>query len=250
MIYLDRGYIGCFEMRDKKTGKEQLEKYVTQLKDAGHTRIIAPIDGDTWHKYRAVSWSNGEAPFPLEPQNPLWYNEVFNECGFKPLHKYSSYKFSLDNVTPLAKTDKAFNIRNFRESDLRIIYDISLQEFNENFLYTDITFEEFSKLYEPLLPMLDEELTVIAEIDGNPVGFAFSFAISDTVILKTLAVRSEFRSSGIGAVLINHVLLVASQKGIKHAVAALMADGNNSLKIASKYEGEKIREYILYCLEV
>jgi len=49
--------------------------------------------------------------------------------------------------------------------------------------------------------------------------------------------------------MMNHVLLAGQRKGLKTAIAALIAEGNNSHKIISKYGSAKIREYTLYCLE-
>jgi len=250
MLYLDKGYIGCFEMSDKESAKQQLNDYIQQLKDAGHRQIIAPINGDVWHSYRLVSWSNGDPTFPFEPQNPLWHNEVYEELGFKPLMKYRSDKFNIGNIRPIHNTDAALRIRAFQNDDLQLIYDLSLQGFNENFLYCEITFDDFSKLYQPVLPMVDNELVVIAEVDGAPAGFIFTFIADNVLILKSMAVLPEFRSRGIGAWLINHVLLAGQIKGAKTAIAALMSDGNNSNKIVSKYGSEQIREYTLYSLEV
>ena len=250
MVYLDKGYIGCFEMADKESGKRRLKEYVRQLKKAGHKQIIAPINGDTWHQYRLVNWSGGDPAFPLEMQNPLWYNEVYEEVGFKPLKKYTSDKFSINNIKQIENTDLTIVIRKFCDGDLRLIYDISLQGFEGNFLYSVITFEEFSKLYQPVLPMLDKELAVIAEVDGVPAGFMFSFAAGDRLILKSMAVLPVFRSKGIGAKLMNHVLVAGHKKGAKTAIAAFIAEGNNSHKIVSKYGSQKIREYTLYSLEV
>ena len=250
MIYVNKGYIGCFEMVDKTSGKRQLQEYILQLKDAGHKQIIAPINGDTWHPYRLVSWSNGDPAFPLEPQNPLWYNEVYQELGFKPLAKYRSDKFNMGNIKPIENTDLSLNIRGFQEGDLRLIYDISIYSFKENFLYSDITFEEFSKLYQPVLLMMDRELIVIAEVDDIPAGFMFSFIANNTLILKSMAILQEFRSRGIGAKLINHVLIAGQIKGVKTAIAALMSENNNSMKIVSKYNSKKIREYTLYYLDL
>ena len=339
MIYFDKGYIGCFEMTDKESGKHRLTEYIRQLQNTGHKRIIAPINGDTWHQYRLVSWSNGDPSFPLEPKNPLWYNEVYKELGFKPLMKYRSDKFNIvndisivndndndndnvntnknnvntnknnvntnknnvnpnkNNVNPNKNTDSSLNIRNFREGDpkliqagdpkliqdddpkltqdddpkltqsgdpkliqdddpeltqagdLRLIYNISLHGFEGNFLYSDITYEEFSKLYSPIMPIIDNELVVIAEVNGTPVGFMFSFIVNGTQILKSMAVLPKFRSKGIGTKLINHVLIAGQRKGAKTAIAAMISDGNNSSKIVEKCGGEKIREYTLYCLE-
>ncbi|MDR2913335.1 MAG: GNAT family N-acetyltransferase [Tannerella sp.] len=248
MIYSDKGYIGCFEMNDKDLGRRQLEEYVKQLTNAGHKRIIAPINGDTWHTYRLMNWSGDEPAFPFEPHNPLWYNDIYTEFGFKPLKTYRSDKFSIDVEPPLC-TDTELSFRDYREGDLKLIYDISLHGFDANFLYDNITFEEFSRLYQPVLPMIDKELVVIAEIDNAPVGFMFSFAAGDRLILKTMAVLPEYRSRGIGAKMFHHILFTGQRKSLRTAIAALIAEGNNSHKIASKYGSEKIREYTLYYLD-
>ena len=250
MIYLDKGYIAPFEMSDPDAGKRQLEGYIRQLKDAGHSRIVAPIAGDTWHSYRLVSWTNGDPAFPLEPQNPLWYNEVYTSLGFTPLKIYRSDKFCLEGIAPTPTADPALSIRPFREGDLRLIYDLSLAGFAGNFLYSEISFEAFCQLYAPILPMLDRDLAVIAEMDGAPAGFMFSLLAGDLLILKTMAVLPAFRSKGIGALLINHLLRTAQAKGAKTAVAALMSDGNNSQKIVAKHGAVQMREYTLYSLEV
>ena len=249
MIYSDKGYIGCFEMNDKDSGRRQLEEYVKHLTNAGHKRIVAPINGDTWHTYRLMSWSGDEPAFPFEPYNPLWYNDIYAEFGFKPLKKYRSDKFSMEFVEPPLCTDTKLSFRDYRAGDLKLIYDISLHGFDENFLYDDISFEAFSRLYQPILPMIDKELVVIAEVDDAPVGFMFSFAAGDRLILKTMAVLPEYRSMGIGAKMFHHILFAGQRKSLRTAIAALIAEGNNSYRIASKYGSEKIREYTLYYLD-
>ena len=250
MIYSDRGYIGCFEMADKDSGKRKLQQYVDELIKSGHRRIIAPINGSTWHTYRLVSWTDGEPFFLLEPQNPIWYNEVFEDLGFRPLKQYRSDIFSIDNVLPLESRNTSVSFRGFRADDLEFIYDIATRSFDENFLYSNITFEDFSRLYQPLLPMMDNDLAIIAEANGSPAGFLFSFAVGGRLVLKSVAVIPEYRTLGIGSVLINRAILAGQKKGVDAAIAALMADDNYSRSIVSKYNSRKIREYTLYCLEV
>jgi len=257
MVYLDKGYIGCFELSDYEPGKRQLEEYIAQLKSSGHKRIIAPIDGNTWHKYRLVSWDSGFRAFPLEPQNPIWYNDVYLDCGFTPLAKYFSVAFDINKTPALSSPlftkesiDKRVTYKKFEPSDLKTIYDISLAGFDNNFLYDEITFDEFSKLYEPLLPMVDGDFVLIAYVDDMPCGFMFAIGIGDIFILKSIAVLPEYRKFGIGNSLINKVLLAAKEKGYKTAIGALIIDGNISRHMLEKYGAKKIREYTLYQLEV
>ncbi len=250
-IFLDKGYIGCFEMIDADDGKKRLTEAVNTLRIAGHKHVIAPIDGDTWHKYRLVSKTMGEKPFPMEPQNPLWYNDVYQSVGFKPIKRYVSEIFTItDSIT--AKPDA--RIREFNKGDidgeLMRIYRLSVNGFQDNFLYSPISQGEFLSMYTPILPLLDSEFTLLAEVDGEAVGFLFAFVFENRLILKTMAVLPKFRRYGIGNGLFSQALANARRRGITTAIAALMSDDNNSRKLSSHYESRVIREYTLYQLEV
>jgi GNAT superfamily N-acetyltransferase len=238
-------------MADKAAGAAQLDEYVNQLQARGHSSIVAPINGSTWHTYRLVSWCGGEPAFPMEPQNPLWYNDVYTERGFTPLKTYRSDKFSLEGIAPPRNTNPALVLRPFQgQSDLATILRISLAAFEENFLYDDITLDGFMGLYKPMLPMIDPKLLLIAEINGVGAGFMFSFAAGDKLILKSMGTLPQYRGLGIGSILMAQVLAAGRAKGLKTAVAALMSDDNTSHKIVSKYGSELIRKYTLYKLEV
>ena len=250
MIYLDKGYIGSFDMLNKEAGKQRLREYTGQLFAAGHKRIIAPIDGNTWHTYRLLSWTNGDMPFPMEPQNPLWYNDVYTELGFAPIMKYRSDKFPIKDIEPLPYISEVKIRELSSQGDLPLIHNISVAAFANNFLYSDLTYMEFAKLYMPVLSVFDPKLALIAEINGVPAGFMFSFMYHNNLVLKSMAVLPQFRSKGVGAMLMNAVLLAGQKKGATTAIAALMAEGNNSRKIVEKYNSEKFREYTLYALEV
>ncbi|MCL2019512.1 MAG: GNAT family N-acetyltransferase [Oscillospiraceae bacterium] len=245
MVYSDKGYIGCFEMKDKESGRKQLLEYVRQLKNAGHNRIIAPINGDTWHQYRLMSRTDGSPAFPLEPHNPLWYNEVYTDIGFKPLEKYCSVAFPLGDIEEIPCNNDII-YKTFEPSDLKTIYDISVTGFVNNFLYEHINYEDFCKLYNPVLPMVDGDLVIIAYKNNTPCGFMFSLGFGDLFILKTIAVLPEYRKFGIGKTLMNKVIVNAQNKGFKTAIGALISEGNVSEDMVARYGAVKIREYTLY----
>ncbi|MDR1069282.1 MAG: GNAT family N-acetyltransferase [Gracilibacteraceae bacterium] len=252
MIYPDKGYIGFFDMDDPESGALLLRSRVDALRASGCRRIIAPIDGDTWRRYRLVSWSDGTAAFPLEPQNPLWYNDVYLKAGFQPLAEYSSGAFPLGGVA-LGGASRGPRIRPFDlsdgENELARIYTLSTQGFTANFLYTDIAREDFLAMYRPLLKLIDPDLAVFAELDGQPAGFLFAFPAGERLILKTITVPPARRGRGIGAAMVHHALRAGQAKGLTQAVAALISDGNRSLDIVAAYGCVPFRRYTLYCLE-
>jgi len=248
MVFSVPGYIGLFSISDKQTGTQKLKEYTDDLIKMGHKTIIGPIDGSTWHKYRLLSKTSDEPVFPLEPNNPLWYNDVYTESGYKPYKRFFSDKFDLFNVQPIQNND--VELRKFRTGDLKIIYELSLEGFKNNFLYSPISFEEFAGLYEPFLPSVKPELIQIAYVGNQPAGFMFSFIAGERLILKSIAVLPEYRNLRIGSLLFNKVIINSLEMGAKSAIAALYIEGNNSGKISKQYNSTRIREYTLYKLEV
>jgi len=55
------------------------------LRAAGCALAAGPVDGDTWHRYRLVTWSDGTPPFSLEPFSPLAAVAAWRGADFTPL---------------------------------------------------------------------------------------------------------------------------------------------------------------------
>lgn len=238
-------------MKDAEDGKRLLTQAVAELREAGHRRIIAPIDGDTWHKYRLLSGTYGEPAFLMEPQNPLWYNDVYTDLGFLPVKYYVSEAFAIDKIeaVPPEVAIRGFNKADV-DSELLQIYNLSIVGFADNFMYSPISLNDFYALYTPALPLINGDYTLFAEIGGETAGFLFAFESTGRLILKTIAVLPKFRGHGIGGSLIASAMAAGQRNGVKDAIAALMSEGNNSRKIAAKYEKRVIRKYTLYQLEM
>ena len=246
MIFKDKGYIGNFEMESFEDGKEKLARYVKEL--AEHDEVIGPIDGSTWHGYRLVSYTDGSPGFPMEPSNPLWYNDVYTDLGFVPIKKYFSERFLIKDIKPYEKS-LAVTIRQFKAEDLSVMYEISEKGFSDNFLYEPISYAEFEALYLPTVSMVAHDFILVAEVDRKAVGFLFAFVYQEILILKTIAVLPEYRSIGIGRRLINATLVKGEKMGIEVGIGALFIEGNTSGKIVANYGGEIFREYTLYGLK-
>ena len=243
MIFKDKGYIGNFEMESPEDGKAKLADFIKEL--AEHDEIIGPIDGSTWHSYRLVSFTDGSPSFPMEPTNPLWYNDVYTDLGFVPIKKYFSERFPIKDIKPYEKSN-IVTIRQFKPEDLQAMYEISKVGFADNFLYHPISYAEFEALYLPKISMVVHDFILVAEVDNKAVGFLFAFVYQDTLILKSIAVLPEHRSASIGGRMVNVALVKAEAIVIKTAIGALFIEGNTSGKIVANYGGEVFREYTLY----
>ena len=65
------GTIGEMEILDKQYGALLLEKCEEILKEKGLHYAVAPMNENTWGKYRTMKQSNGEPLFLLENVNPM-----------------------------------------------------------------------------------------------------------------------------------------------------------------------------------
>lgn len=256
----DLGLLGFFEAHDEpKAVTELLRAATAWLREQGCTTVIGPMDGDTWHRYRVNAGPFDRPPFLLEPTNPPYYAPLWDSAGFAPLEQYTSKR--IDDIHPLMPHfEKKFaaavaagysfepiDAQNLR-SELARIYDISLAIFRGNFLYTDISLEDFLALYHGIERLLDPRLVWFAKApDGKDAGFFFAYADSaaDTVNYKTLGVLPEHRRAGIGGALARCSYARALELGRVVANHCLMREGNVSAGMDAGH-GVVFRRYLLY----
>ena len=265
------GTIGEIEIKDYSLSKVLFEKCEEILKSKGFSFVVAPMNGNTWKKYRTLKNTTQELPFALENVDPMELNNVLLDAGFNELYTYTSTKGSLAdayNSDSLKEVERRMNeqnivLRNFRKAeymeDLRKIYNVSVVSFVKNPFYTPVSEEEFIKQYEPYINMIDESLILIAEKDGKEIGFIFCIpnfnemkikGSIDTVILKTIAVLPEYQSLSIGSLMINKISNTSKEKGYKDWIYAFMYSENTSQRMAARNKTNVIREYALYGKEI
>lgn len=259
------GVIGHYAALNAPASRFLLDYACAQLQQRGCTLAVGPMDGNTWRSYRLVTASSGEPPFFLEPRNPATWPEYWQQAGFHALATYSS-----GLTTDLSQQDArlarvkqrlhehGISLRPLNgaafEQELRRIFAVSLVSFSKNYLYTPLVEADFIQQYRRIQPLVRPELTLIAEEQGNVVGFLF--ALPDlheqqrgeplrTVIVKTVAVLPGSRYAGLGALMVDTVQQHARALGMTRAVHALMHDGNNSRNISGHY-GTTMRRYTLF----
>lgn len=259
------GLIGHYAAADDASARALLERACTELKARGAELALGPMDGTTWRRYRLVVERGDEPPFVLEPDNPDEWPAHWRLAGFDELAGYTS---ALVDPIPAddprttalgARVEHAgISIRTIDlahvDRELDRIFTLSLQAFSDNFLYTPISHPEFLAQYHAVLPHVHPELVLLAEHDGELVGFMFALpnviearsrGCIATVIMKTLAVAPSARGSGLGTLLVARVQHAARALGMSRAIHALMHEENLSRRI-SDHGARTIRRYALF----
>lgn len=263
------GVIGHYAVRDRTAAHALLQDACRQLREHGCTLAVGPMDGTTWRRYRFIVDRGSEPVFFLEPDNPDEWPAHFLVEGFEPLARYTSalnpdLTQQDDRAERAAARMAEYGIRiraldpSAMERELHRLYALSVISFRHNFLYTPITEEEFTEQYRLILPFVRPELVLMAEEDGDLVGFLFALPDLlqarrgdnvDTIIFKTVAVLPTRSHAGLGSLLVSRCHAVARDLGYRRAIHALMHEANNSRNISSR-TAKTIRQYALFARDL
>jgi GNAT superfamily N-acetyltransferase len=266
------GVIGGYEARDAAAGAEVLRQACSRLAAAGVRRVLGPMEGSTWGRYRlALPPGPGDGAidppyFAGEPRNPADYPEHFTAAGFAPVAWYESRIDTSPGVErPRARElaarlqargfeDRPLDLQRL-EAELEALYHLSSEAFAENLYYSPIEPAEFLELYRPVLPLLDPDLVrLVHDPEGRLVAFLFAFpdplsAVAGKptrVVAKTVASAGDVRRLGLGTYLLDRVRAVAHEKGYGAVIHALMHVENLSMKTSARHDSRRFRRYALY----
>ena len=138
-------------------------------------------------------------------------------------------------------------------SEAQAIFQLSLESFRHNFLYTPLPEAEFLASYQKIKPYVRPEFCLLAEHAGRLVGFVFCVPDMlaakrgdpvETLIVKTLAVLPDRAYAGLGGLLVERAHHAAHAAGFRRAIHALMHESNKSRNIRG--HEPMIRRYTLF----
>jgi hypothetical protein len=241
------GFIGAIEAEDDDALAAVLSRATDRLRAQGCALAVGPVDGDTWHRYRLVTSTDGTPPFALEPYTDADASAPWLRAGFAPLETYASYRddalAARDPRVPALEarlrvagvTLRALDLERF-DAELEQIHALALRGFRDAPLYAPIGFEAFAALYRPLAPLLDPRLCPVAERDGRISGVLFALRdphAPETVVLKTVVRDTDRRLAGLGFVLTDRARAAAHALGATRAISALQHDGSVARSLAA-----------------
>ena len=158
-------YIGNVNIHEKyrKNEEKLFNEVFEELKKEGIETIIGPLNGTTWNTYRYVTEKGSRRQFLLEPWNEDYSVSLFEKLGFKPLAGYiSTVMEGMDSdgrrnlnkkIEKLKKFDyyKDIKVESAENKDLLTVlnkvYDLTVEAFKNNFLYSKLEREIFLKMY-------------------------------------------------------------------------------------------------------
>ena len=269
-------YIGNVNILEKyrKNETEIFNEIFENLKNDDIETIIGPLNGTTWNTYRYVTDRGNHPPFLMEPWNEEYYVKLFEKIGFKPLTYYIST--IMENMNPVQRGHlskkieklKKFNyykditVKSTENEDLLVVlnkvYDLTIEAFKNNFLYSELDREIFLKMYMSYEDKIVKKFFKMLYLKDELIGYVFGIPDYaelqykekiETMILKTIAISPKYNGKGMGYILIDELVKEAECSGYKNVIYALMHEKNISKNIGLLL-GNELRKYSLFIKEL
>lgn len=247
------GYIGTIhpiKEIDSNDKKMLIHLAITYMKNSKIEKIIAPLDRDTWSSYRTKTKTYLNKPFYGEPIEDT--SKEYEALKFKPKYNYFSTlseikyipEIDIPNITFRHITEETI------EKDLEKIYELSIEEFKDNLFAGSINKNIFMKQYLKMFSLL-QPIVCVAEHNNEIIGFMLGFDGNNCFrdkqcfVMKTIAVKKEFRGQKIGNELFKRVVNKAEKQNYTHIIGALIYQDNISKNLVKHYDEEIVSEYVL-----
>lgn len=226
------------------------------LKSVGAARAIGPMQYNTWFTYRIRIDETDGPSFGWEPEASSGVEHTRSVAlafaGYQVVENYSSKGLSglghfVELVSPdLSRaTENGFVLKSFtelmadeagRKSLLSALYRLSMEAFQEAFLFTPISEELFTALYVSGLSLIrDLSFSSVAfSASGEPAAFTFAFPDQGYVVIKTVAVDRKFRGQRLANATMAFAAERANKQGLDKMVHAMMRSDNVSQSWGAK----------------
>lgn len=252
------GWYECAD--DSDAARALLDAVADHYRERGCGYLLGPINGSTWHRYRVAEPSAG-SPFFLDVHTKPWYRDQWLGAGFETVGRYYSTK-GIPRLTVGDRAlrfearyrDRGITIRPFApdrfDDELRRLHQVSLAGFARSPFYSPIGFEDFQAIYAKVRPLVRPEFVLLAERDGEPVGFIFAIPNflereRRSLIIKTVVVLPDPSVRGLGTLLVEMVYARAASLGYDEVIHALMHESNSSMNVLAD-QSEPYRSYRLF----
>ena len=171
----DTAYLGFYECADDDNAAGFLfDEAIKFCREKGYSKIVGPVDGSFWQKYRLKINLFDRPPYTGEPYNKPYYFRQFTDNGFTVSQHYTSNHFHpLDENYRNEKYEKRF--REFLQKGYRIesptdenfdrildqVYDMIMELYSDFPIFKSLSREDFKELYSSYKLIMNMQLKTI-----------------------------------------------------------------------------------------
>lgn len=183
------GIFGYFDAEDAEAAGALFAAAEEWLRARGMTRVLGPISLSMWEEPGLLIAGHDHAPTVLMGHHPAHYQGYIEGAGYEIAKRLFTYELDVsEDFPPLVRRIVQSGQRNPRirirpvdhanyTHDVRTVLHILNDAWSNNWGFVPFTEREIEYGAKKLKPLVREELTRIAELDGKPV--AFMLALPD-----------------------------------------------------------------------
>lgn len=183
------GIFGYFDAEDQPAAEALLAAAEDWLRARGMTRVLGPISLSMWEEPGLLVAGHDHSPTVLMGHHPARYQGYMESTGYEVAKRLFTYELDVsEDFPPLVRRIVQSGRRNPRirirpvdhanyTQDVRTVLHILNDAWSSNWGFVPFTEREIEYGAKKLKPLVREELTRIAELDGKPV--AFMLALPD-----------------------------------------------------------------------
>jgi GNAT superfamily N-acetyltransferase len=181
------GFFGLFEcVNDAGVARALFEKAAEWLRAKGFTSVLGPMSYSTNGEVGLLIEGFTTPPAIMTTYNPPWYAALLEANGFTKAKDLFAWELSSSTPPPekvarIAEkirqregvTVRPVNLKNF-DSEVAQVKAMYNSAWEKNWGFVPMTEHEFDHLARDLKQMVRPELALVAEVKGQPVGFALT----------------------------------------------------------------------------
>lgn len=269
-----QGTFGFFEsVDDPAVARALLDAAAAWLRARGMTVMRGPFNFSTNDEFSSpgvLVEGFDIAPTVMTSHNPPYYEGLMEAAGLEKSKDLVAYWIDgsrvperLRNAMERLAQRAGVTIRPLRMTDLegevKRVQEVYNAAWSRNWGFAPMTADEFAHLSKELRPVVDPHLVLIAEKDGEPIGFLlalpdlnialrhvrsgrlFPFGLLqflwhrrriDVARILTLGVKPGYQHLGLGAALYTRLLQVGPTRGYRGAEGSWILEDNHEMRTA------------------
>jgi GNAT superfamily N-acetyltransferase len=284
------GFFGFFEVLDDPDAAQLLlstaEKWV---KERGYDAIRGPAQYSTNDECGLLVDGFDDPPRILMTYNPPRYMDYLENQGYEKAMDLHAYALDTDIYAGGSKFPKKLIrvVEKIKEKGDILIRKVDMKHFDQevkrvkaiynqswakNWGFVPMTESEFDEMGEALRQILDPDMTLVAEIDGNPIGVSITLPDLNQPLLRAyprpetpewwtmaklvlnwkvrrqvtwcrvliLGVLPAYRARGVDALFYYETARAALKKGIKSAEMSWILENNDAISRPIRMLGGEI----------
>jgi len=192
------GFFGFLEaVEDPEVFAALLKTVEKWLKERGCDKMLGPMNPSTNDEVGFLIEGFTTPPYLMMPHNPPYYDRVMRELGYTKAKDLYAYLLNKDILPPLTKLERVsqailkrkkvtlrpLNMKNFKD-ELEFVRTVYNDAWSRNWGFVPMTPEEFDFVANDFKQIIDPELALVAEYEGEPAGFALSLPNYNEVFAK------------------------------------------------------------------